>query len=673
MNTELDAQIDAASDAAIRRMASFAVMTVDWSNQRRSYLDNFLNYTLAVLPTDSPVAFARDAVHPSIVERFNLQLPANIVQQLIRRAIKLGYLDAVGESAIRLTDKGKREVSPIPYTLKKLQQEQVDLAIAFSGWSKANLNVALEAKQAISILLDYVQTYYCSLMSLADGDGSIQSKLPKMEPTPEQKLAAAFVAVIGESDEALFESIANLARGSMMVSALYSPTLVDTTRGFRHTTIYLDTKVVLRALGYEGQPAEQSATELLGMLKRQGARIAIFDFTFDEIQSVLDAVAQKARTGSIWVARPGSVEAFFYKTNASNATIEQHSVRLESKIRGLGIELDPKPPYDNHRYVIAEAEVETALLAGNQSYRPSALKHDVELIASIVRARGGRSRPSLEESRATFMTMNSLVVNTARAVQKQHGESWPLVMFENDIAALTWIKEPLAAPNLPKHQLLATSLGLMNPDKHDWGLYIGEIERLVESDAITDNDVILLRQKYEMDRLAFVSGRPREKDAERRKEIRVSVDSAQAAVKQELMGPIRAERDELAADLVEAHDTVEAGKKESDQFLRALLGPVWRKASRLRWTVLSVLVLACAIAILVTFVPGATAWIGTLPFGTPLVWIIRVVGTVAALIGGLTGPFNKLALHLRRSYLIRRLRQLGVEPDRASDVGFEVG
>lgn len=667
-------------------MAAFAVTTVDWSSQRRSYLDNFINYALSVIPANATTAFPRESVRPLIIEKFNLVLPPAIVQQLIRRAVRLGFLSTVGDSAVALTAKGRREVSPIPYTLKKLEEEQSRVSERFAEWATEELGLLLEPDRATSMLLDYVETYYCSLMAQSQTAPGTSLRLPRIEPTAEQKVTAAFIASVNESDESLFDSIANMARGSMMVSALFAPSLVDTTRGFHNTTVYLDTKIVFRALGYEGEAAEQAATELLSILKRQHARLAVFEFTLREIRSVLEAVAHRARGGRMWSARPGSVEAYFYRLNASNSQIEQHSLRVEARMAAVGIQVDPSPPYTNHQYVLDESSIEDLLRRGNPNYRPTALKHDVELIAAMVRSRAGRARASLEESRSTFMTLNSLVVSTARIIQREYREPWPLVMFENDIAALTWIKEPLAAPNLPKRQLFATSLGLTNPGKHDWDLIITEISRLVDSDEITDNDIILLRQKYEQDTLAFVGPTQTTTESERRIAVRASIADARDAVKRELTAPLEAEKEQLASDLVTARQESdvlrdestnlrgesEAQGQESDRLLRLHLQRIWAGGRRVDWSIRWSLLLLAAVAITCTFVPEVETWLDTIPWGNWIVWAIRVVAVLAAVAGGLWGPIVGLGQRARERYVLRRLRKIGVEPDRAAQLGYAV-
>lgn len=667
-------------------MTAFAVTTVDWSSQRRSYLDNFINYALSVIPPDATTAFPRDSIRPRIIEEFNLILPAAIVNQLVRRAIKLGFLSPVGEFAVTLTEKGRREVAPIPYTLKKLASEQTKVSQRLVVWARNELHLEIEPARATNIILDYVETYYCSLMALSQPGSGTRFRLPKVEPSLEQRVAAAFITSLSESGDELFESIADMARGTMMVSALYAPGLVDTTRGFRNTTIYLDTKIVFRALGYEGEAAQQATSDLLSILARQHARLAVFEFTLREIQSVLEAVAHRARGGRMWGSRPGSVEAYFYRMNASNSQIEQHSIRVEGRMSQLGIHVDANPPYENHRFVVDEASIEETLRRGNPNYRPSALKHDVELIAAMVRSRAGRARGSLEESRATFMTLNSLVVTTARLAEREYKEPWPLVMFENDVAALTWVKEPLAAPNLPRHQLLATSLGLTNPGKHDWDLVIAEIGRLADSDEITDNDVILLRQRYEQQSLDFIASYASAGDTDRRVAARASVADARDAIKRELEAPIQARNEQLSVELADSHleaaalrDQSEAlsnrsaaQSAETDRLLTLHLNQAWRRAALIKWSIRAALLVVVCGAIAVTFIPDAEAWLEELPAGDVLVWVVRAIAVLAAVLGGFWGPIAELTNSVRKRYLIKCLQRLGVEPGRAETLGYSI-
>lgn len=668
-------------DPAIQRMVSFAVTTVDWSTQKRSYLDNFVNYVLAAIPAGTATAIPRNALRALIIERFNLYLPDQIVQQLVKRSIKLGFLRQITNAAISLTDRGKQEVAPIPYTLKKLAQEQAAVAEDFALWAKDRLGLSVTPEQATTSLLDYVETYYCSLMSLADGNGATMRHLPKVEPSPTQKLAAAYVAEVASSNPDHFESIANLARGSMMVSALYSPTLVDTTRGFHKTTIYFDTKIIFRALGYEGDSVGEGTRGLLALLRRQGARLAIYEFTLKEIRSVIDGVTHRATHGSLWESRPGSVEAYFYRMSASTSVIEQHSVRVEGEIRNLGLEIDAPPTFENHQLVVDESEIEEALRSGGPFYRPAALRHDVDLIAAVVRSRGGRARGTLEDSRATFVTLNSLVVDVARRVQKQYREPWPIVMFETDVAALTWVKEPLAAPNLPRHQLLATSLGLTNPGKQDWALVVAELGRLLDTSGITDNDLVLLRQKYEMNRLAFVPAQASHSEDERRRAAVATIDTARAEVAAELTAPLRDQLAEHKSKIDGLQSTIDADRTAAElsaastkRLLQQLLSPVWRRGQVFKWAAITVLILAFLVLAVMTLVPDIervlTSTLGI--WGVVMIWIARIVSSGIAVVGGFWGPIRNYGECVRRYYLLGKLRKLEIQPTAAADAGFMV-
>jgi hypothetical protein len=275
--------------------------------------------------------------------------------------------------------------------------------------------------------------------------------------------------------------------------------------------------------------------------------------------------------------------------------------------------------------------------------------------------------------------MNSLLVGTARSAQRRYDEAWPLAMFESDVATLTWIKEPLAAPNLPKQQLLATSLGLMNPSKHNWSLYISEITRLLDSEAISDNDLVLLRQKYEMDRLAFVSGPSISKDVDTKRNIRVAIEEARQSVTAELTAPMRAEVQlgaekigELEHKLVAERATAEMRKAESDGLLRPLLKQLWRRASITKWLMIGGAITLLALALLATFIPGASKFIASTPLGDFGVWAVRAVAVFAALAGGVWGPVAQVGEAVRRRFIVRGLQKLNLDPGRAAEVGFSI-
>jgi hypothetical protein len=210
----------------------------------------------------------------------------------------------------------------------------------------------------------------------------------------------------------------------------------------------------------------------------------------------------------------------------------------------------------------------------------------------------------------------------------------------------------------------------MNPSKHDWAMYIGEFTRLLENGDISDNDVILLRQKYEMDKLAFV---PKTADQNARKlEIRKTIEQATEAIAAELTAPVRAERDALETELAELSTKVELDGRESDRLLKALLRPRWATGAAIKWSSLILIATVSGFPLLATFVPEWMEELGRTTNGDFVIWIIRLVSVAAIVLGGFAKYFETFASWLRKKYLLRALAKLDIQPDKAALLGFSI-
>lgn len=100
-----------------------------------------------------------------------------------------------------------------------------------------------------------------------------------------------FVLEAKDNNLTLFSKIENIARGIMLTSAIYIDTsgVSSFTRARRLTnlSVYLDTTLVLCALGYKLPERKKSADVLLNMLRENGARLYMFPQHYDEIMDIL--------------------------------------------------------------------------------------------------------------------------------------------------------------------------------------------------------------------------------------------------------------------------------------------------------------------------------------------------------------------------------------------------
>lgn len=97
-------------------------------------------------------------------------------------------------------------------------------------------------------------------------------------------------------------------KGSFLASALLYAELGDVLRKLENVTFYLDTSLLLRALGLSGQPDLIAARELLDLLYASNGRLDCFRHTLDEM-SRCSMVPHRTRSSFTGAARHGTGRA----------------------------------------------------------------------------------------------------------------------------------------------------------------------------------------------------------------------------------------------------------------------------------------------------------------------------------------------------------------------------
>ena len=631
-------------------MAGFAVLTVDWHSNSRSYSDNFINFVLSAVDLGRLRKFSPDEAADALQSAYGISLPLRVVQQIVRRAHKSKLLDKDALGAYSVSQKGLDSINGLVSDKRDLAREQRHLEAALVDFAAEFADISLTTVDAGVALIDYVETYYGTLMSASLGSGSIGS-LPPAEPTQMQRVVAAFIDRISTSDPDRFSYVLRIAQGSMLVAALFTPTPIQQERSFHDTTLFLDTKLLIRLLGYEGERAQSSVSEYVNLAVAQGARVGYFDFTLAEMKSVFAWTQMQAKKGQLWSSRPGTVGAHYFAVDASPGQIDLDIASLESRLSKLGVANVSSPVFDP-RFVIDETALEDRLRKSSPTYKHSALQHDVKALAAIVRYRRGRARDNLEDCRAVFITLNARLIRAAKSVADFIDEPWYVAMYEADVATLLWIKSPPAAPDLPREVLLATCLGLLNPSQSMWPNYVKELERLHESGELSDGELLLVRQKYEVSHLSFLvhsDSRGDEYEDDVVRSVRQVIDETVEDIRR----PVREEMDNAAAQIgAKAAEAELALATLVSRSVASVKARSKAQASVLRFGITGILVAA----VLLTLLP-------TIPvvFSDAIDSFGKVVLALAAIFGSLTAPGKAIAGAVEGNLVARRLRSLGLD------------
>lgn len=657
-------------------LTSLAIINVNWEDKRESYLDNFVPFAIGAMQADVRRTYSDVDVRNLMEQRFGLNLPVKVVASLLGRAVRKKLVKR-DRGSFSLVDGAGLKVPNVAQQQADCGRKQNNLISLLVTFALDRFDFTWTPDEAENALVDFIQRHSVSLLNMAVRGGS---GLESQETQGTNYIVTSFITQIIESDPAAFAYLDQMVKGSMLASALYLPTPGDVQRRFKHTTLYLDTPVALRALGHEGEEARQATQQMLTLAGAQGARLACFTHTLKEVRGVLESAkgAIKRAPGSESAIR--GVNAHFIQSRATEQDINLYIERLERDLENLRITVIDKP--DHVAALTVDEDALDEHLKGRINYlRPNARATDLDSLTAIHRIRNGSSGPYLETCGAVLVTDNSGVVMASRDHFDSGLHEWPIAMMDHDLAALVWVKEPHKAPELPQRQIIADCFAALAPSQALWAKIMDEISRLQTRGGITAEDVALLRHSNEAQRsiMDTTLGDPSRVSA---KAIQEALQRARDLIAEPATkGRQAAEKRAAQAEHNEAEARFNAAQEEiTNQELKNEVDRLKTQRQRIRdgienratksariavWT-LRLLGLALIVVGTVSVIPDVDSHLNT-----ALSWVLRGAGVIVVVLsalslfsgGSMHSWIEKVGHALRTRLVARGLNRHGFDAD----------
>ncbi len=269
-------------------------------------------------------------------------------------------------------------------------------------------------------------------------------------------------------------------------------------RKFKETDIFLDTSLVMFALGYAGEPRKWPVIELIDLLKMHGAHIKIFRHSLEEIIGILSACAECIRSNQLQDSYGPSIE-YFIEKGYSEVDIMMFIENLGADLLNLNILIVDKPPYIEYEHVIDEKAYSEYLSSKIDYSKERPLERDKDSITAILRLRRGEVFIAIEECKAIFVTTNRDLAYSTRGYSEfnyQTGTA-PLAVTDYEITNLIWLKDPITASGLPRKRLIADCYAAIQPNDALWAKYLKAIDQLEKQNKITSDQYFILRHSIQ--------------------------------------------------------------------------------------------------------------------------------------------------------------------------------
>lgn len=418
----------------------------------------FCNYILYLLMKESEKELRADVLRDRLLQEFGLSIPQQLINNCIRILEKQGEVIRLAHGAgyrVGNTDFDIDAFERIRMQLHEHEEVLLQSLIDFVAerykkkWSKE------EARQHLSYFLD------------KEGYGAqifLQKRLEiegrRVSPSLYIGRYIDFIQIQPDAiEKAYLEEVVN---GMMVLQGIRQTDDYQQSKQqkFKGTVFYLDTKLVLRALGFSWKAQVDSVREMVRLLREKyEARIGIFPQTYTEVEKALSVAGNAIKNHRPVYDLELKLYSELYPEEASMMLDYLPSLKSLLK-RDLGIEEITTIDWNSGdaQWYNIETKGIADYIEEKCGWRRGAVDYDVQIINQInILRKGDYTHPYGSKSKLpVFVTSNSKLAYTFRdyiTESEENGKGWSAhalpVISDNMLLYRIWLPFATEFSDLP--------------------------------------------------------------------------------------------------------------------------------------------------------------------------------------------------------------------------------
>ena len=619
-------------------LISTAMLSAFWEKKQKDNLDlliPFLKYSIAkTTNVNSAVNIA--AVTNYMQKEFGYDsMPYNVIAAMLKRLSKLDVLRRKNKSYILIESLDSIVDNFDNDSL--LYGEQIEKVIdALIKYAYDNDGYNWNHDSATSSLIDFFvargicivqDTYALNLLNKKDDK--------------KQYCIAQFIIYARDNLPIVFGCLENMVKGFFISTVIsLQPDNRDVVLSkFKKLTCFIDTSIILGALGLKTKEENEAATQMLSMLVENGCELRCFEHTVDEIKDIINAYKNRHSNPFKAVYTP-TLEAWDEKKYTTTNILLFQAI-LESRIEknfNMKIVYEDIGKSDNFDKEDFENFVGGKILYNN----PGRLSNDADSVEAILCRRGRHSSEKIEDCGYIFITSNTRLVNATKKYFREKsnllGNTVPPIVSDVDMSAIVWMKCYSTHKDYPKCKLIENALCASKPSAELMNAFYDCLETTKSAGKISAEEAAMIRIELFCVKEMITTVRGDKKNITEKLVLDLRDTLENHYVGEDLNG-LRSEIDTLRNDIQKqktetANKNKEVLKKISDEINnvgKRKYDKVYKTLCAGAWIVIAVLIITFGIATANTI---ATA-------DMKFLWAVIVSG-LFGLVGGLDMLINKM-------------------------------
>ena len=480
-----------------------------WDQRKHDYLDNFVPFIATLLETRQ----IRRIEGYEIVnlcnqfeDEFDLKIPDHAMRTVLNRCVRRKVLRRLQHGYTVDVDVAAK--LSFSQDRANFSRREKNLLEHFVAYVKSTFGKDIEVKDAEDALFDFIHRYDMEILLLRNGTQSALPEKPRSKNNRQLAYMLGHFAINAyESRPAVFATMSEIALGNILTAAVLLDGYDWPSDTVRKSHIYLDSPIILRMIGTDGESQATALRSFVSMLKTNGAKLWIFNHSKTEALQILEGARYWVGRNDFDPEKASRPALYFRQQGYTDSEIGRFILRVDGILRKYHIRVFETHPYMvNKEYQLDEDRVRQAI---ESCYRPPGpgvnrdvsddrILKDVASITAVYRLRAGRRATLLRDASHVFVSMNPALSRASRIAVEEDARSPEIPACVTDVflGTIMWINSPQVAKEASRRRLIADCYSAVTPDRSLETRIVYEARRLLDQGEITDDDFLLLTTSF---------------------------------------------------------------------------------------------------------------------------------------------------------------------------------
>ncbi|UYB72572.1 hypothetical protein NBH81_08965 [Aeromonas veronii] len=456
-------------------------------NKISDEIDLFLPFIAVILSEIAGDEITPHLLQDKFAQSFGVEPPISAIKVFITRAKKRKLLHRENNAYFQSSEQVEKWKNGFYEKKDDIETSLSILRNDFKYFANEHFGKVIEDYECDFLLNDFIGKNISSVTSVnAFEKNQLHSKIKNTD-----HVTASFISHIHKTKSSSLDHFSRIVKGMVLANYLCFADKVGSKKQYDSITVYLDTPIILGLLGFSGSQKKKSSSEFVSLLKKIGIKLRLFDKSLDEAQMLMGAWRDDLRKRNY--NRFNSKTLELLKTQGYDAERLDTEIKLlKSTIENEGIKIETDF-HTNQKYQCDEKALEAAI-SENFKHNKN-LEHDTICISRVYNLREGHLISNLNQKMSIFVTPNTGLVNYANdffrgEISPKH---IPLVVSEQWMTTMFWLKGPDIFNSLPMDQIVASAYGLLYTDDRFWHSFICRLQQLEKRGGITEDEFTFVR------------------------------------------------------------------------------------------------------------------------------------------------------------------------------------